>query len=181
MKTIYKAPWRIKRDKARLAARKQRADKLRSEMSVISDTEAAYLAGLIDGEGCIFINKVRTRNSSKGSKRGLSYRSGVAIAMTRLIVLKWVKRIVKAGKIRVYRKPAKNRHQAWRWSLWSLQASALLKRLLPFFVLKRRHAENQIALQSVMYLTGPHGFSNKDWNERERFFQKAKKLNKRGS
>jgi len=145
----------------------------------LSKVDRAYLAGLIDGEGCIFVNGTRTNKAAKGCKRGIAYRSGLAIAMTGYPVLKWVQSITGVGKIRKY-KSKKKYKQAWRWSVWSTQASNLLRQILPFLILKRKQAENQILFQSRMRYPGLFGLTDAEWNFRKKCALKSSKLNKRG-
>jgi hypothetical protein len=145
---------------------------------ILNKLNAAYLSGLIDGEGCIFINKSKGHRENCG-KRGFTYHSGIAVAMTSYEMLLWAKRITGVGQIRTYK--AKKRYkQAWRWSVWSNEASTLLKNLLPFLKLKRPQARNQIKFQELTRLTGRFGYTKREWKQQTRLYKMNKKLNKRG-
>lgn len=149
-------------------------------MKKLSRLNAAYLSGIIDGEGHIFVNRVNTGFSSKSCKRGYLYRSGIAVAMVDIRTLIWIKRITGIGQIRKCSKPDINSRQAWRWAVWSNEASKILKVLLPYLKLKRPNAINQISFQAKMKRSGYAGVTDAEWNRREKHRQKSFKLNKRG-
>lgn len=149
-------------------------------MKLLSLPHRAYLAGLIDGEGCIFISRTNTSASAKGCKRGFAYRSGLSVSMTGKVVLKWAKVKTDVGQICPVKKRPRHK-QAWRWSVWSIEASDLLKQVLPFLVLKQQQAKLQIRFQSIMRQPGSLGLSNREWAMRKKLFYIIRKLNKRGS
>ena len=150
-------------------------------MKKLTKTKAAYIAGLIDGEGCISVSKTVTNTAAKGCKRGASYRSFVSVAMTNIKVLEWLQKSVAAGKIRnVNTSEAKNHKEAWAWILWSIQASDLLKQILPYMIVKKCHAQNLIRFQARMRQPGSKGLSDKEWEFREMCYAESKILNKRG-
>lgn len=55
--------------------------------------DAAYLAGLIDGEGCIFIAKTKKSILRKGYR----FQSGIHVAMTAPSIVKWVHQVTGVG------------------------------------------------------------------------------------
>lgn len=146
----------------------------------LSSANAAYLAGLVDGEGCIFISQTTTNSAAKGCKRGIAYRSGITISLTNLPLLQRVKKLTGVGKIRPVKRPSRKHKYAWRWSAWSIEASDLISKLLPFLVLKKRQALLQMKFQSIMRYPGSKGLSDKEWNQRQLLHEKMRRLNKRG-
>jgi hypothetical protein len=146
---------------------------------MLTTSQRSYLAGLIDGEGCIFVNGTKTTKGAKGCKRGIAYRSGLAITMTGRPVLEWARRITRVGKIQKCKLNKKHK-QAWRWAVWSNQASNLLKQVFPFLILKQKQAQNQIHFQSRMRYPGRFGLTNAEWTFRKRCCFVSTKLNKRG-
>lgn len=137
-------------------------------MKKLSKTDAAYLAGIIDGEGTVFVSRTDSSKSAKACKRGFAYRSGLAVSMTNRSIVLWMKRITGIGKISGVRRHKKNHKPGFRWSVWSKQASTLLLLLYPYLKLKRRHAANQLRFQLYMRLTGYKGVSSAEWNRREK-------------
>lgn len=140
---------------------------------------AAYLAGLIDGEGSIFVQRIRTRNV-KASRTGFYYRGGLAVCMTDRKMVQWCKRITGCGAISSPKRCKANHRPGHRWSVWSQQASALLLLLLPYMRLKKPNAVNFIKFQSQMRLHGTPGNSEAEIARRERHRLTSLKLNKRG-
>lgn len=167
--------WKEKRNLDRAKLRKRRDSELENKLKKISKVDLSYLAGIVDGEGCIWVNRTNGEGILKTCKRGYSYRSGLAIAMTSLELLTWVCSIVELGQIRKYKK-IKGCKQAW-----SRQASIFLKVLLPFLKLKKPQAENQISFQSSMGYPGSKGVTKIEWNRREQHRRKSLLLNKRGT
>ena len=159
--------------------RKQMAKNFKS-VKQMSETDAAYLAGLIDGEGSIFVQRVKTYNFIKMSKSGYHYRSGLQIRMTDRATVAWAKSVTGCGNVLDCKPPKGNRRPAFRWSLWSKQASTLLLILLPYLKLKKPNAENLIKFQSRMGIAGRAGTPKSEMARREKLRQISLKLNKRG-
>ncbi len=149
-------------------------------MNLLSETEAAYLAGLIDGEGCISITRTRTNASAKGCKRGFSYRSSVVVAMTDHDVLEWCHRLTGVGNVCPKRTNVARHKPAWSWSVWSTEAWELCIAVLPYLKVKLPQAANLIEFQSKMRYPGKFGLTDHEWNAREASYLMSKKLNKRG-
>lgn len=136
-------------------------------------TEVAYLAGLIDGEGCVYIGR--------RARTGL-YHSCLTITMTDKNVLEWVKDVTGVGSV-LSKKMAKRFKPAWTWQVWSDEAAKLLIKLLPYLQVKQTHANNLIAFQGVMKQPpcGSKGLSSQQKRERHAHYERSKELNKRGS
>ena len=94
-------------------------------------SEAAYLAGIIDGEGWITI------------ERGLYYMIGVG--NTSLELLEWIQNVVGAGTIRK-NKIYGNQKQAWTYKLsGALPVHDLLKQIRKYMIIKQEKADNAIS------------------------------------
>ncbi len=146
----------------------------------LSLADAAYLAGLIDGEGSIAVSRTNTNASAKACKRGFAYRSSVTITMTDLPVLEWVKRTAGVGNICVKKARSQNHKQAWSWTAWSNEAALLLAQILPYLRVKAQQAENLIEFQGAMRRPGSKGLSDEEWAFREAHYNKSQCLNQRG-
>ena len=103
-----------------------------------SDTELAYFAGIIDGEGCIYVPKADAK-----------YRSPqVVVSNTDLELLAWVQArfggyLAKAsGRAPMNRERTKDCYTV-RWG-GAQMIAVLLKPLLPYLVIKRGKAEAAI-------------------------------------
>ncbi len=105
------------------------------------ETDKAYLAGLVDGEGSIIIRK----NLGNGNIRGLSLI--VQVALSNLEVLEWAKTLY-GGTINVYKD---KRDVDWKdiahWHISSRQAMALLLDIKPYMHVKADEAQIAIEFQ----------------------------------
>jgi hypothetical protein len=146
----------------------------------LTKTETAYIAGLMDGEGSIFVQRVKTTNS-KMSKSGYHYRAGLAICMTDKSTVEWCAKKTGCGKISSSRKHKKGHRPGHRWSVWSREASTLLLLLVPYLKLKKPHAFNLIKFQSKMGWFGNVGNPKSEIKRREKHRLVSLELNKRGS
>ena len=102
-----------------------------------NNVELAYLAGLVDGEGCIHINKWRNL-----LKNGHQYALLVQIKMCDGRLLKELHRKY-GGNLRLLKRSLENPNHSdiLVWRLGNRNAQAFLERLLPYLRLKRRQAE----------------------------------------
>lgn len=106
-------------------------------MSLLTDAELGYLAGLIDGEGCINISSVQKRY----------YVLQVITVQTNEYLLDhWQKR-TGLGTIHhmARRKGDLNHSERWHWHCSSNAAVVLLEMLQPYLVLKSEEA--RVALE----------------------------------
>jgi len=129
----------------------------------LSLTQCAYLAGLLDGEGCIFIANHIT--------------PALNISNTNKSVLIWIKHIV--GKGGVYKVPRTNhKHKlCWVYCIRSRAAIALLRKLYPFLLIKVIQATT--LLQYPIAKVGIHT-TKSEKILRTKYEAKLKKLNRRG-
>ncbi len=135
-------------------------------VKVLTETEKAYLAGFLDGEGCIGIYK---RNRYKVPQ----YILEVTIVNTNKEVIDWIQKRVK-GNIRV------RRHSEWktRW-IWSINTRDPIHRflndILPFLIVKKKNASIALLLKKSQ-----NPISKEERDLKEKLCQQMKVLNKRG-
>jgi hypothetical protein len=96
----------------------------------------AYAAGLIDGEGCIYVDKKHTLRIDVGvSEKGMP-------------MLNWLQANY-GGTIRQTRKVSEKWEAAFCWLLLADKAAAMLERLLPYLQLKTEQARLGIVMRTV--------------------------------
>jgi hypothetical protein len=139
----------------------------------ISETDLAYLAGLIDGEGYVGVRESNNR------KRGYQLSPIVEISGTNFPFLLKVREKIGAGHIRTY--DSKNRK--WKSSVKFqicrlIDIVALLNRLLPYLILKKQQAELLIQFCNSRLKTPLRGNSYSE--EEINIFYKLKELNRKG-
>lgn len=124
-----------------------------------ADPRLAYVAGLIDGEGCIGIQK--------SSKHALYYVE-VTIGMTSkaLPVLTEMQKTF-GGSLLKKRSKTDKWEEAHNWRIGGEGAASFLTRIVPFLMLKRRQAELAIALETMR--------AEKGWNDATRIKAAAMK------
>lgn len=92
-------------------------------MNSLSESEAAYLAGLIDGEGTITLTRTH---------RGENRRPVVSISSTELPLLLYARSTVGAGRITNKRRARNHHSPSYAYTLRSRQALALLSRVADY-------------------------------------------------
>lgn len=104
---------------------------------MIEENDYAYAAGLIDGEGCIYIHKY---NSPKESKNPW-YSLRVSVGMTNFDVINYLKDTF-GGNVSYSKGNKKNRtrNQA-RWIISSKDATIFLKKIKKYLICKYKEAE----------------------------------------
>lgn len=147
-------------------------------MNELSIQDAAYIAGIIDGEGCVLVGRTKTGPAAKGCRTGFAYRSCVSVTLTCRPLLTWLRVVTGVGKI--CRATSKQGHSlAWRWQVWSIEAASLLGAIRPFLRIKIRQADNLIEFQSIMRRPGRRGLSEEEWARRQYHYERSLELNRK--
>ena len=106
----------------------------------LSDAEAAYIAGVVDGEGTISL--VRKHG-------GENRRAAVSVANTELELLTYLRSTIGAGRITRKRISQAHHTPSYVFVVYSRQALALLRQLAPFM---RTHKRKRAELLLARYL-----------------------------
>lgn len=102
--------------------------------------EIAYLAGIIDGEGCIRLAKCYSKNAGRLHIR-------ITVANRSLKLVKWLKK--KTGwKYNIHANSG-----AFYWRVTSEGARKILKLILPYLVIKKAQAKLALTLPVKTYKT----------------------------
>jgi len=130
----------------------------------------AYIAGIVDGEGCIQIQK----NPTKFRSPGYSARVTVAMATTQVIQL--LKELFGGN---IYVQKIRNTTM-YRWEINSQQARRFLENIYEFLRIKDDQAQLAIELElrKKMTVNRKFGLSQKEIDKREEMFQKIRRLKK---
>lgn len=109
---------------------------------MIEPTVAAYAAGLIDGDGCIQVNKKK--------RIGWDYHSiTVSVSQVSEDAVNWMFRNF-GGRVNKFFSSKERRQPIYRWSADCKQAGFILQAILPFLVQKAERAKLAIQLQEMM-------------------------------
>ncbi len=117
------------------------------EVRALSVAEAAYLAGLIDGEGTVTLSRKHA-----GEMRQLV----VSIANTELRILEFALASVGAGKLTRKRVSKDNHTPSHAYAVWNRQALALLAQIAPYMQSYKRDRA-LLALNDYVRLTPRNG------------------------
>lgn len=94
-------------------------------VKILTDTEAAWLAGLIDGEGTVTVTRHKASNKFKSPQ--------VSVSSTSYELLRTTVDMTGLGFISQKKKYQEHHRQSYHWQISSgTQAVDLLKQLLPF-------------------------------------------------
>ena len=122
--------------------------------------DAAYIAGLVDGEGTITLTV---------QHRGENRRLVLSISNTELPLLEFVRRVVGAGRITTKRTYSKRHMPSFTYQISSRQALSLLVQIAPHLrTYKAKRA--RLALCNYIRLTPRNGkYTQKMKRERQKF------------
>ncbi len=106
-------------------------------------TDLAWLAGIIDGEGCLSVGR---NNGKDGKYIGMH----VVLKMADEEAVRKASEITRVGTLKKHKPFAPNRRPLWEWQCSSQQAACILRLLLPYLVTKRTQAQLFITLAERM-------------------------------
>lgn len=142
-------------------------------MTKISERDLGYIAGIVDGEGCITIvkqapNKLRKEKNSR-------YGIVCQVANTDKRLIDWLHDCF-GGSIRITEKREKWR-TAWTWAIRSTQAFKFLKLIRDYSLIKQNQIDLVIEFQTkCVNITQFHPVPLWLTAKRERYFQKIKEM-----
>lgn len=137
----------------------------------------AYLAGIIDGEGCLHIRVARPKKAQKF--RGINgwHVITIEVSNTNPRLAEWLKENFKGYFYEV--KPKAGRWStAWNWITTSRNANNILELILPYLVLKRGQAEAMIECYKTKVSCRYH-MTQEIVDTREYFRRKVSELNRK--
>lgn len=103
----------------------------------LTEAERGYLAGLIDGEGCIGITRARLKRK-RPTSRTHQYVVFVTIANTALAMTNWLSDKLPFGHVYINNKPGERRKLVlYQWMCAANAARTLLREIAPYLVVKR--------------------------------------------
>jgi hypothetical protein len=142
---------------------------------LLSPTQAAYLAGFIDGEGCLTIGRAKKVES----RAGFTYFAIVTIGNTNLDALHAILRICGNGKIQLSDKRKALGHKPmYRILFGANQIRWLLPQIRQYLLIKGQQAD--ILASFLAAKVNGRNVSDSDWQRLEDWRGQIRALNKRG-
>lgn len=100
-------------------------------------TDWAYLAGLIDADGSIFIGRYQAKAGGK-----YYYREVVSMSNTSENIMKWIVDNTGRGTYHVDNRKVKNAKPRYKWTVTHRNARAILEEIYPYLKIKLLNAED---------------------------------------
>lgn len=113
----------------------------------LTETQRAYIAGIIDGEGTITLTI-----KQKGGTRHLA----VTVSGTESALMNYLPKIIGAGRITNKKVYKLNHSQAYTYSIYSRQAIDLLNQIYPY-LLTYKAKRAKLALEKYVSVTPRNG------------------------
>jgi hypothetical protein len=143
--------------------------------TVLTETDLAYVAGIVDGEGCIQVQKYKKRKR----ERSTPYKLQLRVSNTDLRLVQHLQSLF-PGYIYNGSEKRKNRRNQFYWHVNGKKAAHILEKLVPFLVSKKDQAEIAIAFQDTFnQYYGIYGLPKEIIAFREECYQKCRKLKKK--
>lgn len=146
----------------------QRASRYRRTTRIprtMSSTEAAYFAGILDGEGSVMLQQ-----------RNEAVALCVAIYNTDKPLFDWIEKTVAVGSIHLVRAKTLKHKASFFWQTGGELAANILKQIRPYLVIKASRAD--FAIEFAEQLKTPALKADRSWQLD--MLTKMKALNKRG-
>jgi len=150
-------------------------------MSIMSKLTASYLAGLIDGEGCLDFGTQKTESK-------IYYRPRIRITMVDKKMIEWLQKSFGGGfETRIFKDS--NCRTAYTWNLSGYKLKPFLLKICPYLKLKKPQCIvllKKIKLQEIhknKMKGNPRclpSYMDKHVREIEELHQEIRQLNKRG-
>ncbi len=117
------------------------------ERKEYSIAEIAYLAGIIDGEGSVYIGNFSC-NPKTGSKY---YQTNIEVSNTDKNLIDWLSNIF-GGRIYLYthkQTPKNSRRTVYRWTISGERVTHVCELIFPYVVAKKRQVEIMIKMRET--------------------------------
>jgi len=149
----------------------------RAELLHLPETDKAYIAAFLDGEGTIGMRRTRR----PGGRSGLSYEPYVSAGNTNPTVIAWLHAIF-GGALRQRRMGMGGNRKPvlYQWDVKSRSAVVVCEAVQPYLRMKHRQAEILCQLSQRHSPGGRTTYDPEYWAWLETIYQELKELNRRG-
>lgn len=135
----------------------------------LSKVEAAYIAGIVDGEGSIFSSYPRSAASPLR----------ISVTMIHKPTIEWLHAKC-GGQFFAHRTKQPNARPAWGWCLKAVRSRALLRKIIPYMVAKIDEAKVALRLAETIWYPQRRGrVTEETQTERCRMGQELRDLKRR--
>jgi len=130
----------------------------------MTDTEKAYIAGIIDGEGSIMLTKFHNNQYPAPC---------ISISSTTIELLQWIKEKTKVGTIKSKKNYNKDNHKdSYTYTVKYNDAIELLKQIQPYLIIETKKKRAELILSKYKKVTPRNGRYNEEMKtNKERFYE----------
>lgn len=123
-------------------------DAVQKGVRLLNEVEKAWLAGVIDGEGSIFLAKISPKKAKL--RRGFYYRPAVIVANSNVALPNRVREVIGRGSVGFCKQKNPRWKDKWQYLGSGLVVRELLPQILFYLVVKRRVAEAMLEYLSFV-------------------------------
>jgi len=141
----------------------------------LTETEKAYIAGMLDADGCVGIQR------KKSLSNAYDYDYGIRVIITNsdYPLICWLKKVVGAGCSYESKQSYKaNWNLVHRWQITNDKCRSFLSEILPYMIVKKDRASICLKMPHQGHLGKTR--SSNDYKIQQDIFKKLKQLNVRG-
>lgn len=113
-----------------------------------TDTDIAYCAGLIDGEGCIRIKRTKPYTHLTG-RQNTAYGIAIQVRMVEEGAIKFLAETLGGWYFREKKAHSENGRPLYCWSVSDRKAEAVINTIRPYLRVKADQADNALALRAL--------------------------------
>lgn len=140
-----------------------------------TETELAYFAGIIDGEGCFTLHNFGTHRFARQ----------LHVGNTDVRMLEWI-RARFGGNVKLERRSKLQHKPVWRWYSDANNLDAVIAAVMPYLICKKDRAELMLAYSATLAprirsKRSTHRTSDSVKSERTRIHSELSILNRRGA
>jgi hypothetical protein len=145
--------------------------------TVQTETAFAYLAGIIDGEGCFYFGCVKQGRYGNGTQ----WHCKVAVTSCDQCLTNWLNNLFGGCKEQRYRYTSKRAYERpiYRWDATGELLDYILPKILPYLVIKKEHCQIMMEIRKTYANIGSKRLPQDVVQVRTKLLQKLRKLNSR--
>ena len=137
----------------------------------------AYLAGIIDGEGCFYIGHIR--QGKYGTRQ--QWHAKIQISSCDKVLIDWLREHFTGCSQNQYRWTSKKAfyRAVYHWSIGGEALDYFLPLLEPFLIIKNKHCKVMMEIRKTFRNRGSQRLSKEDLELRTNLLKKMRRLNSR--
>lgn len=111
----------------------------------MKDTDLAWAAGIIDGEGCIYIQRLEI--DKKSGRLSPSFRIGMRVVMGHEAAIRRLHQMFKVGS--VHKLTQRGWNDAWAYHCQSQKAETVIRLVRPYLMVKAEEADVALEFRTL--------------------------------